>query len=53
MRTYYLKSKLSKDVINKSVFESLSIAIDYFSKVKGLNPEELLKIYMVTDSELK
>jgi hypothetical protein len=53
MRTYYLKSKLSKEVISKSVFESLSIAIEYFSKVKRLNPEELLKIYIVTDSELK
>jgi|APSaa5957512535_1039671.scaffolds.fasta_scaffold137887_2 hypothetical protein len=53
MKTYYLKSKLSKEVISKSVFESLSIAIEYFSEVKRLNPEELLKIYIVNDSELK
>lgn len=53
MRTYYLKSKSSKETINKSNFESLDIAIEYFSKVKNLKSDELLKIYIVTDSELK
>jgi len=53
MKTYYLKSKLSKEVINKSDFESLSDAIDYFSKVKKLESVDLLKIYVVTDSEIK
>jgi len=53
MKTYYLRSKLSKEVINKSVFESLSTAIDYFSKVKKLESSDLLKIYVVTDSEIK
>jgi len=53
MKTYYLKSKVSKEVINKSSFDSLTKAIGYFSLVKRLKPEELVEIYIVTDSELK
>lgn len=53
MKTFYLKSKNSEEVIHKSSFESLMIAVDYFSRVKNLKPEELLKIYIVTDSGLK
>jgi hypothetical protein len=39
--------------INKSECPSLTIAVEYFSEVKKLEPEELLKIYLVTDSGLK
>ena len=53
MKTYYLKSKTSNEIISKSVFESLSSAIKYFSERKRLREEEFLKIFMVTDSELK
>lgn len=53
MKTYYLRSRLDKESINKSVFGSLSEAIKYFSKVKRLKEDDLLKIYIVTDSELK
>ncbi len=53
MKTYYLRSKLDKESINKSVFKSLSDAIKYFSKVKRLKEEDLLRIYIVTDSEVK
>ena len=53
MKTYYLKLKSSNEVISKSDFGSLELAIEYFSDVKKLDSDELLKIYLVTDSELK
>ena len=52
MKTYYLKLKSSNEVINKSDFGSLELAIEYFSDVKKSDSDEL-KIYLVTDSELK
>lgn len=53
MKTYYLKHKTSNEIISKSVFESLSSAIEYFSKRKCLNKKEFLRIFIVTDSGLK
>lgn len=49
MKTFYLKSKLSKEVINKTVCQSLELAIDYFSKVKDMEKDDLLRIFVVTD----
>jgi hypothetical protein len=49
MKTYYLKSKESGEVINRKESPSKELAIEYFSKVKKLNSKDLLKIYLVED----
>lgn len=49
MKTYYLKSKDSNETINRKEANSLELAIEYFSKIKKLNPKDLLRIYLVVD----
>jgi|TARA_R110000782_G_scaffold225634_1_gene312509 hypothetical protein len=49
MKTYSLKTKETKETIRKVDCESLSDAIDFFSEIKRLTKESLLKIFIVTD----
>jgi ssRNA-specific RNase YbeY (16S rRNA maturation enzyme) len=51
MKTYYLKCKDSQEVINKKEYYSIELAIEYFSKVKKLKPNQLLSIYFVDDKQ--
>jgi hypothetical protein len=50
MRTYYLKyNNLGKDIIMKIDANSLDQAINFFSKMKKLEKDDLLKVFIVTD----
>jgi hypothetical protein len=49
MKTYSLKTKETKETIRKVECASLEDAIDFFSKIKQLTKEVLLKIFIVTD----
>ena len=51
MKTFYLKSKKSGEAINSFVTDTKESAIIYFSKVKKLNPVDLLYIYSVEDNK--
>lgn len=48
MNTYYLKSIISSEVINKTKCYSIEESIEYFSKIKDLDKYLLLKIYYVS-----
>jgi hypothetical protein len=52
MKTYSLKTKETKETIRKVECISLEDAIDFFSKIKQLTKEVLLKIFIVTDKFL-
>lgn len=47
MDTYILKLKGTKDIINKCTSQTITEAIEYFSKVKQLNRYSLLNIFDV------
>ena len=47
MKTFLLKIKNGKDVVNTHTCDYLSDAIDYFSSVKRLSTSNLLNIYDV------
>ena len=51
MKTFYLKTKKSKEVLIKTSCYSIEDAIDYFSKVKKLQKKDLVNIFLITDSE--
>lgn len=47
MKTFLLKIKNGKDVVNTYTCEYITEAIDYFSSVKRLSTSNLLNIYEV------
>jgi len=51
MRTFYLKynNSNSKDVINRVDAVSIDQAIKFFSMMKKLEKDDLLKVFIVTD----
>jgi hypothetical protein len=48
MKTFYLKTKTSDEVIKKGEFQSEELAIEYFSKIKQISMSKLLEIFRVT-----
>ena len=48
---YLLTNKNNADVINKVDASSLTEAIILLAKIKQLDPDELLKIYKVTEQK--
>lgn len=50
MKTYYLKyNNSAKDIVNRVDAVSLDQAIKFFSKMKKLEKDDLLKVFIVTD----
>jgi hypothetical protein len=50
MKVFYLTVNSNKnDVISKVVTDSLEKAVYYFTQIKKLHKEELLKIYTVVE----
>jgi hypothetical protein len=48
MKTFYLKTKTSEEVINKGDFQSKELAIEYFATIKKISMSKLLEIFRVT-----
>lgn len=51
MKTFYLKSRKSGETINSVVTDTKESAIIYFSKIKKINPADLVNIYLVEDNK--
>ena len=51
MKTFYLKSKKSGEVINSVNIDTKESAIIYFSKVKNIKPTDLVNIYLVEENK--
>ncbi len=51
MKTFYLKTKKSKEVLIKTSCYNVEQAIDYFSEIKKLNKKDLVNIFLITESE--
>jgi hypothetical protein len=51
MKTFYLKTRKSKEVLIKTSCYSIEQAIDYFSKIKQLHKKDLVNIFLITESE--
>jgi hypothetical protein len=49
MKTFSLKTKETKETLKKVDCETLKDAVDFFSKIKCLTKESLLKIFIVTE----
>jgi len=49
MKTFYLKSKKTGEVINSVTTDTKDSAIVYFSKMKRIKPTDLINIYLVED----
>ena len=47
MKTFLLKIKNGKDVVNTYTCDCITVAIDYFSSVKRLSRSNLLNIFEV------
>lgn len=50
MKTYYLKTKKSEEVIKKGSFHSEELAIEYFAKIKQMSMDKLLTVFRVTSN---
>ena len=48
MKTFYLKTKKSEDIIKKGDFPTEELAIEYFAAVKQMSMNKLLEIFRVT-----
>ena len=48
MKTYYLKLKESREVINRGKFENIDEAIEFFSSIKQMNVDDLLKLFIIS-----
>ena len=48
MKTFYLKTKTSEEVIKKGEFYSEELAIEYFSAIKQISMSKLLEVFRVT-----
>jgi fatty acid-binding protein DegV len=51
MKTFYLRTKNTKEVLIKTSCYSIEDAIEYFSKVKQLPKKDLTSIFMITESK--
>lgn len=50
MKTFYLKQKSNKnEIITRIEAVSIDQAIKFFSRIKNLAKDDLLKIFIVTD----
>ena len=50
MKTFYLKQKANrKEIVTRVEAVSLDQAIKFFSRIKNIEKEDLLKIFIVTD----
>ncbi len=48
-RKFYLKHKVSNEVVAQVFAESLADALAYFCELKKLNSNDLLTIYIITE----
>jgi hypothetical protein len=48
MKTFYLKTKSSDEVIKKGEFQSKELAIEYFATIKQISMIKLLEVFRVT-----
>ena len=48
MKTFYLKTKTSDEVIKKGEFQSEQLAIEYFAGIKQISMSKLLEVFRVT-----
>jgi len=48
MKTFYLKTKTSEEVIKKGEFHSEELAIEYFAAIKQISMGKLLEVFRVT-----
>lgn len=48
MKTFYLKTKTSEEVIKKGEFLSEELAIEYFATIKQISMSKLLEVFRVT-----
>ena len=48
MKTFYLKTKNSEDIIKKGNLHSKELAIEFFAAVKQISMGKLLDIFRVT-----
>lgn len=48
MKTFYLKTKTSDEVIKKGNFPSKDLAIEYFAEIKQIGMSKLLEVFRVT-----
>jgi len=51
MKTFYLRTKKSKEIIIKTQCYSIEQAIEYFSEVKRLPKKDIVSIFLITESE--
>ena len=51
MKTFYLKTKITEEVLKKVDCQSIEEAIEYFSKVKRLSKKDLVDIFLITKCE--
>ena len=49
MKTFYLKTKTSDEVIKKGNFPSKELAIEYFAAIKQMSMGKLLEVFRVTN----
>ena len=50
MKTFYLKTKKSKEVLIKTRCYSVEEAIEYFSQVKKISKKDIVTIFLITES---
>ncbi len=48
MKTFYLKTKTSDEVIKKGEFPTEELAIEYFAAIKQMSMGKLLEVFRVT-----
>ena len=48
MKTFYLKTKTSDEVIKKGEFPTEELAIEYFAAIKQMSISKLLEVFRVT-----
>jgi fatty acid-binding protein DegV len=51
MKTFYLRTKNTKEVLIKTSCYSIEQAIEYFSEVKRLAKKDIVSIFLITESE--
>jgi hypothetical protein len=48
MKTFYLKTQNSEDIIRKGNFHTEELAIEYFAGIKQISKSKLLEVFRVT-----
>lgn len=51
MKTFYLRTKSTKEVLIKTSCYSVEDAIEYFSEIKKLPKKDIVNIFLITQSE--